>query len=163
MKALIIIISSFLILSCASHEDKIHSQKDSQISREANINDSLRQLFLTNANQINAICDSIITSNNANDKNQKDKSVWMSTTTVFTEYAPNIFGKIAAKSGDSSKCIIVEVTVYNEKNSYNPRNPKNTIFISAEDSSCAKKLNNLNLKLDSTERFIYGVNKNASR
>jgi hypothetical protein len=161
MKAVIIIFLSFLIMSCASHEDKRHSQTDSQVIPEATINDTLRQLVLTNANQINAICDSIIISNNANDKNQKDKSIWMSTSTVFTEYAPNILGEIAAKAGDSTECVVIEVTVYNDRNPYNDRNQKNSIMISAEDSSCSKKLNNLNLKLDSTERFIFGVNRIA--
>lgn len=160
MKTIITILSSFLFISCTSHKDKSHSHTESQIV-EKTINDTLRQLVLNNANRINSICDSIIIANNSNDKNKKDESIWISTSTVFTQYAPNIFGEIAAKAGDSTECVVVEVTVFNEKKSYNVKNQKNIIMISAEDSNCSKKLNSINLKLDSTERFIFGVNRNA--
>jgi hypothetical protein len=160
MRTAIIFFSSLLIISCASQEEKRHAQTDSEVVSKTTSNDTLRQLILTNAHQINAICDSIILANTADDKNQNGKSIWMSTTTVFTQYAPNILGEIAAKASDSTECIVVEVTVYNEGNSYNAKNQKNSIMISAKDSICSKKLNNVNLKMDSTERFIFGVNKN---
>ncbi|MCP9753126.1 hypothetical protein EGI32_19405 [Ferruginibacter sp. HRS2-29] len=83
----------------------------------------------------------------------------MSTSTAYTEYAPNILGEIAAKACDSTECIIVEVTDYNQNNSYNNRNQKNRIIISSDDPGCSEKLKNLNLKLDSTDRFIFGVNR----
>lgn len=148
----------WILISCVSPKDKQQPQTNLQTT-EVSINDTIHQLFVNNAGLINSICDSIVAVNNQHDKDQKPPSVWMSTTTAFTEHAPNILGEIAARIGDSTGCISIEVTVYNDKNPYNTPGLKNSVFITAEDAACAKRLKNLTLKPDSTDRFVYGIKR----
>jgi hypothetical protein len=75
---------------------------------------------------------------------------WFSFTIAMTKFAPNIFGKLAEKAGDSTDCIIIEQTFYKDVNK------KREIMIAAMDSTCLLTLRNITLNIDSTDDFIYG-------
>ena len=110
--------------------------------------DSLKQWILKNEQKLNATCDAIIGEIH---KMNKPDSNWSSSSIVVTEYTPNLLGTLAALAGDSTKCIVVEVTFYRDPSS------KKQIMIAAEDSTCLAKLKTITLKNGSTQNFTFGI------
>jgi hypothetical protein len=103
---------------------------------------------LRNEQELNLTCDTII--NKYLKENEIDPN-WTSSSLVIKGFAPNILGEFAAIAGDSTECIVIELTFYK-----NPKRKKD-ILISAEDSSCLSKLKTIKLEKDSTEHFIFGI------
>ena len=112
----------------------------------------LKQWILKNEKELNLTCDSII---NEYYKEKKTDSNWISSSLIVTEFAPNLLGTLAAMAGDSTECIVIELTFYKD-----PAQKKN-ILISAEDSSCLPKLKTINLDKDSTEHLVFGKRTEA--
>jgi hypothetical protein len=108
---------------------------------------SLQQWITLNQEEINLTCDSLIKDDN--NTNPKD-SYWISSSIVITKDSHSILGKLSEKAGDSSECVVVKLTFYQDVKN------KKQIFIAAEDSTCLYKVNKINLRLDSTDNFIYG-------
>jgi hypothetical protein len=83
---------------------------------------------------------------------EKPDSNWMSRGIAITMYARNSLGTLAKIAGDSSRCIIIELTFYKDKTR------KRRLMITAEDSSCLQRLNAIELTTDSTDNLIFGKN-----
>lgn len=109
---------------------------------------SLNQWILDHEQALNATCDSVIKT--YHQQNKPDPN-WTASSVVFRNFAPGLLGALALKAGDSNECIVVELTFYNDTHR------KRNILIAAEDSSCVGKLKTINLKLDSTNKFIFGI------
>ncbi len=77
-------------------------------------------------------------------------TTWTSSTIANTIYAENSLGELAKKAGDSTDCIVTEITFYKDPNK------KRKILIATKDSTCSKLFKSLILKTDSTNDFIFG-------
>jgi hypothetical protein len=108
-------------------------------------NNNLREWILNNQQQLTSATDSVIQDYY---KTNNLDSNWISSSVAITEYAPNIIGALAKKAGDSTECIVIELTFYKNLNL------KRSIMIAANDSTCLNKLNAIILKTDSTNNFI---------
>lgn len=118
------------------------------LSESDNHSGSLKQWILKNEQRLNLTCDTIIGEIH---KMNKPDSNWVSSSLVVTENAPNLLGALAAMVGDSTNCIVVELTFHKDPTI------KKQIMIAAEDSSCLAKLKTITLKNDSTQNFIFGT------
>jgi hypothetical protein len=110
-------------------------------------NNNLREWILNNQQQLMISTDSVIQSYHS--LNQLDSN-WAWISVAFTEHEPDIIGDLAKKAGDSTECIIVEVTFYRNLNQ------KRSIMISYNDSACLNKFSGIILRTDSTDKFIFG-------
>ena len=133
MKCLFIVIISLFFLSCNLTDYK----KDS----------FLKQWIYNNQDRLNSDIDDVI-------KNylikEKQDSNWSTVGIITTMYAPNSLGTLAKIAGDSSECIVVDLTFYRDKTR------KREIMIAAQDSSCLDKLNTIKLGSDSIGNLVYG-------
>ena len=133
MKCLFIVIISLFFLSCNLTDYK----KDS----------FLKQWIYNNQDRLNSDIDDVI-------KNylikEKQDSNWSTVGIITTMYAPNSLGTLAKIAGDSSECIVVDLTFYRDKTR------KREIMIAAQDSSCLDKLNTIKLESDSIGNLVYG-------
>jgi hypothetical protein len=136
MKYITLMAVSFIMGSCNSNIKK-------------NDDTTLKEWILKNQHQLMLSSDSII--QDYYNKNILD-SGWISSSMVIRKYAPNIFGSLVKKARDTTECIVVELTFYKDTKQ------KRSILISAEDSTCLKKLSTIILETDSTENFIFGKN-----
>ena len=119
--------------------------------RKAGANAPLKQWILDNQELIDRTSDTII---NEYYKRNKIDSNWVSATVAITNKNPNALGELAFKAAeDSADCIVVLVSFYKD-----PRLKKN-IAIAATDSLCLGRLNTINLPLDSTANFTFGIQK----
>lgn len=131
MKYIFISLTSILIFSCNSKQNKVDA-------------DSLKQWILDNHTSLEKDIEVIIKNDLSRDSN------WLSSGVVTTMYAPNSLGKLAKIAGDSSECIIVALTFYRDEMR------KREIMIAAEDSSCLDKLSSIDLMTDSINNLIFG-------
>jgi hypothetical protein len=83
---------------------------------------------------------------------EKADSNWRSRGIAITMYAPNSLGTLVKIAGDSTDCIIIDLTFYKDKLR------KREMKIAAQDSSCLDKLNAIQLTTDSTDHLIFGKN-----
>ena len=134
MRYLILALASILILSCNSRQNNSSA-------------DSLKQWILDNHNLLEKDIEAIIKNDLSNNKRDSN---WMSSSIATTMYAPNSLGKLANIAGDSSECVIVELTFYRNEMR------KREIMIAAVDSGCLDKMNAIDLKTDSINRVIFG-------
>jgi len=107
----------------------------------------LKQWIYNNQDRLNSDIDDVI-------KNylikEKQDSNWSTVGIITTMYAPNSLGTLAKIAGDSSECIVVDLTFYRDKTR------KREIMIAAQDSSCLDKLNTIKLGSDSIGNLVYG-------
>ena len=82
--------------------------------------------------------------------NNKRDSNWLLSIIAITMYDPNSLGELATIAGDSSDCVIVELTFFRDEKR------KRQIMIVAEDISCLNKLNEIDLKTDSVNNLVFG-------
>jgi hypothetical protein len=139
MKYLILAIISLFMVSCNSFENDIQKKP-------------LGTWIIENQREIDSTTNSLIADfhkrNNTNGQN------WIASTITINQHAPNILGKLASSAGDSTECIVLQISFYRD------RNLKNRIMITASDSSCLTKLKFIDLKNDSTDNFTFGVDIN---
>jgi hypothetical protein len=136
MRNIVFLFSYLLIISCNSGNSK------KQV-------DSLHQWIVRNQEQLNLASDSIIKA--YSERNNTDSN-WISSGIAITKDAPGILGMLAKKVADSTECIVIELTFY--KNSKQKKN----IMIASIDSNCLTRLDQIILKTDSTDKFIFGKN-----
>jgi hypothetical protein len=134
MRNLLLILPTILIFSCNSNRDK---------SRP----DSLKQWILINHNLLEKDIETIIENDLSNNKRDSN---WLSSGILTTMYAPNSIGTLAKIAGDSTECIVVELTFYKDKRR------KRQLMLAAEDSSCLDKLNKIKLDADSVSNLLFG-------
>jgi hypothetical protein len=134
MRYLFTVLASTLIFSCNSKKNKIDTG-------------SLKEWVLANHQILEKDIETFIKNDSANITRDSN---WMSTQIATTIYAPNSLGELAKIAGDSSECIIVELTFFRDKTR------KRKIMIAAEDSSCLDKLNAIDIKSDSINHLIFG-------
>lgn len=134
IRTIVFFIIHFIVTSCNSGKSKRQVQP-------------INQWVVNNKEQIDSDIDSIV--NNYLQITKIDSN-WSSSTVIITKYAPNILGRLAEKMGDSTSCIVVELTFYKD-----PSQKKN-IMIASEDSTCLNKLQQIHLETDSTDKFIFG-------
>jgi hypothetical protein len=111
-------------------------------------NDSLEAWIKENSNKIENDIEHFIKEYN---REHEPDSNWVSTSYSFTLYSPNMLGQLAKVAGDSNQCIVVELTF--SKFLFEKRK----VMVVAEDSTCLNKIKAINLKTDSTDYFVYGV------
>ena len=139
MSNIVCFFSSLFVISCNSRDSKERVE-------------SISQWIVSNQEQINLASDSIIA--DYYEKNKVDSN-WTSSSIAITKHAPGIFRKLAEKAGDSTECVVIELTFYND-----PRR-KRSIMIASEDATCINKLDSIILETDSTESFIFGKKKES--
>lgn len=139
MRSVIKLLCGILIFSCNA--------------RDINKNTfPLNQWILDNQEKIDIASDSVLIA--YHDRNKSDTN-WKLISIIVTKYSPGIIGRLALEAGDSTDCIVVEMTFYHDKNQ------KKKINIAAVDSSCLWKLKRLKLATDTTNSFIFGKNEEA--
>ena len=134
MTRVFIVLVSIFSLSCNSNSEHIKTGP-------------LRQWVLDNQKHLENDIESIIKNDSMTNN---PNSNWISSGIVTTIYASNSLGTLAKIAGDSTECILVELTFYKDKKR------KREIMIAAEDSSCLGKLNIIQLKTDSIGNLIFG-------
>ena len=117
MKYLLTALASILIFSCNSKQDKVDTY-------------SLKEWVLDKHNLLEKDIEGIIKNDLSNNKRDSN---WLLPVIATTMYAPNSLGKLATIAGDSSDCVIVELTFFRDEKR------KRQIMIVAEDSSCLNK------------------------
>jgi len=137
MRHIVFFFGWLFIISCTSGDSKKQT-------------DSISQWITSNQEQLNLASDSII--QDYHERNKTDSN-WISSSIVITKFAPNKLGELAEKAGDSTDCIVIELTFYKNLNQ------KKSILIAAEDSTCLNKLDHIILTTDSTDKFIFGKEK----
>ena len=135
MKHLCIALILLPFFSCNSTNDK----KDT----------SLKQWIYNNQDRLENDIDTVIYNYLVK---EKPDSTWSVRDLAITMFAPNSLGTLAKIAGDSMQCIIIDLTFYKDKMR------KRKIMIAAQDSSCLKKLNEIELTTDSTDNLIFGKN-----
>jgi|KBSSwiS6_1023812.scaffolds.fasta_scaffold29998_1 hypothetical protein len=134
MRSLLIIFVTIFIFSCDSRHDKSSA-------------DSLQQWILNNHKLLEKDIETIIKNDLSNNKRDSN---WLSSGIVTTMYAPNSLGTFAKIAGDSTECIVVELTFYKDKRR------KRELMLAAEDSSCLNKLNTIKFDTDSVSNLLFG-------
>ena len=134
MRYLLILSSLFLFLSCISNNGQ-------------NPKSSLKEWILINHSQLEHDTKDLI---NGYLKADRADSNWISASIATTIYASNSLGTLAKIAGDSTECIVVELTFYKDTLQ------KKEIMVAAEDSACLHILNAIGLETDSTNHFIFG-------
>jgi hypothetical protein len=134
MRNLFLLVSFIFFLSCNFNNEKPPKS-------------SLKEWILSNHRQLELDAKGLISGylkENGSDSN------WTSASIATTMYAPNSLGMLARIAGDSTKCIVVELTFYKDTLQ------KKEIMLAAEDSTCLQMLNTVSLETDSTNQFIFG-------
>jgi hypothetical protein len=75
---------------------------------------------------------------------------WRQISMAITNSMPGVLGQLADKAGDSTNCIVVELTFFNDPKL------KRQVFLAATDSNCLQKLNTIHLTPGHTNDFVYG-------
>lgn len=131
-----ILLSFFCIFVISCDSIQIHKEDD-----------SLKLWILNHQHQLSLDSDSIVQEHHDRGDENPD---WIASTIANTIYAENSLGELAKKAGDSTKCIVVQLTFYKDLNK------KRRIMIATRDSTCFKNFKNIILKTDSTNDFIFG-------
>ena len=134
MKYLLTALASILIFSCNSKQDNVDTY-------------SLKEWVLDKHNLLEKDIEGIIKNDLSNNKRDSN---WLLSIIAITMYDPNSLGELATIAGDSSDCVIVELTFFRDEKR------KRQIMIVAEDSSCLNKLNEIDLKTDSVNNLVFG-------
>src|SRR5450755_2883386 len=108
---------------------------------------SIKSWILENQHQITLDTDSIL--KRLNDSNNLHVN-WISFSIVNTIYADNSLASLAKKAGDSTMCIVIEISFYRDSVR------KRRVMIAAQDSACLRKLQMIELNTDSTNDFVFG-------
>lgn len=134
MERIFFLLSCLFLISCKSN----HTNQRGDV---------LKKWILNNQHQLMLDSDSLIQEYH---NRTKLTTTWTSSTIANTIYAENSLGELAKKAGDSTDCIVTEITFYKDSNK------KRKIMIAAKDSTCSNVFKNLILKTDSTHDFIFG-------
>jgi hypothetical protein len=135
MKHLFIALILLSLFSCNSTNDK----KSTRLNKWVHDNQNRLE------NDIDTVINNYILK-------EKPDSNWSVRGIAITMYAPNSIGALAKIAGDSTECIIVDLTFYKDKMR------KRRLMIAAQDSSCLDKLNAIEIRMDSTDKLIFGKN-----
>ncbi len=137
MKNVIFLITCFVIACNEKNPTKTES--------------SLKDWILSNQEQIITTSNRIIKDYHNSNSNQR--ITFQEASIAITRDAPNILGDLAKKAGDSTGCILVELTFYKDENR------KRQILLASESLTCHDKLDAVDLSIDSTSNFIFGKKK----
>ncbi|MGC4096105.1 MAG: hypothetical protein QM706_03225 [Nitrospira sp.] len=114
--------------------------------RTATPAEPFKDWILLHQKELTAATDTLI-----NDyKKEHTENNWGQISIAITNSMSGVLGQLADKAGDSTNCIVVELTFYN-----NPQQ-KRQLFLAATDSNCLQKLDAISLTPGHTNDFVYG-------
>jgi hypothetical protein len=106
----------------------------------------VKDWILIHQKELTAATDTLI----SDYKKEHTENNWREISMAITNSMPGVLGQLAERAGDSSNCIVVELTFFND-----PKQ-KRQLLLAATDSNCLRKLDGIALTLGHTNDFIYG-------
>ncbi|MGC4034919.1 MAG: hypothetical protein QM764_03085 [Chitinophagaceae bacterium] len=116
--------------------------------KKKTITEPVRDWILQHETEIVSQCDSL----EKDYREHNNDTIWETADIAISNSTPGVLGSLAEMAGDSSNCVVVELTVY--------KSPaiKHHLALTAIDSACLKKLGQIRLTTDSTDRLLFTKN-----
>ena len=132
MKYFLFLVSLIIINSCGQNSRK---------------KELLREWILAHESELVSASDTLI----RDYRKDHPETDWVSADVAITNSMSGSLGLLADKAGDTTNCVVVELTIFKNPDS------KRRIFLVATDSShCLNKLNEIQLTTDSTKNIVFG-------